>query len=150
MTETVVAIAAVLALLALGAGSSAVTLTYLGRKPRKRKAAEEVPSGYLEGLYGRVAALEVKVDGLPSLWEEERERARKHSERAQAAERSARKLREESDEDEDPEFDLDDVREFHANGGGESRMHAVSEGLGIRVDPDLKARAQKALGIFGR
>lgn len=53
------------------------------------------PSGHQEGLGERVAELEVLVRGLPSLWEEERQRAKKQADSAKQANReAARKLEE--------------------------------------------------------
>jgi len=71
--------------LALMAGL-AVLLTYL-------RGNSTPASDHQVGLGERVAELEVLVRGLPSLWEEERQRAKKHADAAKTAQRdAARKL----------------------------------------------------------
>ena len=88
--------------LAIVAVAASVTWVVHQRYIAAPTAPKEDPSSagtpLVQEAMARIAALEVLVQGLPSLWEEERERARKHSERAQAAERSAQKLRDEQDD----------------------------------------------------
>jgi len=79
MTSTVVvAISAVtLALMMLGA-SAAALLVYL-----RREFQSERPAGNLMEEHGvRIAQLEVMVEGFPSLWEEERKRAKRDADSA--------------------------------------------------------------------
>jgi len=118
-------------LLCLGAGTVGA-LSYL--------RASERPSNDPQTTLGvRVAELEVIVRGLPSLWEEERERAKKHSNSAKAANRDA-------------ERKLEEVAELVASGveafGGDEAgsdpvgMQPVSTRLGDPTAPDRRQRVE--------
>jgi len=89
MTSTVlVSIGAVtLALLILGAGAAAL-FVYL-RREFKPAVADQGP------LELRVAQLELQVRELPSIWEDERKRAKRSADAARAARKSAEEKLEE-------------------------------------------------------
>ncbi len=115
-------------------------------KQPKKKAASGVQESYLEVISAKLAALEVTVRGLPSLWEEERERVVKQANRAEQAVRDheARVARSAEESDADPGIQPDD-----ADGGQLEFVRPLSDGLDEPAD-DLKTRANQALAIFGR
>lgn len=133
MTSTVVvAIGAVtLALLVLGS-SAAALFVYLRGEARP-------PSSRQEGLGVRVAELEVIVRGLPSLWEEERQRAKKQADSAKQANReSARKLEQ---VEELIEAGLE-VPGGNEKGGDQFEMLPMQPRLGDPPSPDRKERLE--------
>jgi len=72
--------AVVLSLLILGSAATAL-FVYL-----RRVLAVEKPHGNdLESLSARVADIEIQVKGLPSLWEDERKRAKRDADAARKA-----------------------------------------------------------------
>jgi len=86
---------------------------------------------YLEELSSKLAALETTVKGLPSLWEEERERAKKHADRASAAYRGAESIltaieAEDEDAGEDPDVYGDDEER-----GGDEGVRPLHDGVGV-------------------
>jgi len=101
ISTVVVTIGAVtLAILLLGA-SGAALLVYL-----RRELGSENSLGGLVEQYGiRISQLEVSVEGLPSLWEEERRRAKRDAD-------SARKAREHA------EAKLEEVQELIKENAG--------------------------------
>jgi len=94
------AIGSVLATLSVCFGiAGGVAFFVLHKKPAEEAPKEPIEEearslqmGYLEVIASRVAELEVIVRGLPSLWEEERERSKKHADRAAQAYRSAEQV----------------------------------------------------------
>lgn len=131
MISTVIAgsIAAVFALGVLGLGAAAL---FWGI--RHTMAVQNAPAASLEG---RLAAVELKVDGLPSLWEEERKRAKRSQD-------SARKAREDADSKlaaiAEYEQSAGDVRGGDEGGGEEVEMHHVLPRLGPPTEPGVDER----------
>lgn len=131
MTSTVVvSIGAVtLALLVLGAGAAAL-FTYL-RREFKSERASQVDHKHYES---RIVALELQVQGLPSLWEDERRRAKQNNDSAKAARRAAEaKL----DEVEDLLESREQLSFVDAEGGGAGEVQHVPSGLAPPADPSL-------------
>lgn len=133
MTSTVIAgsIAAVVAL-----GFLMVAAAALFWAIRQTLAVENAPVVAVEG---RLAALEVLVAGLPSLWEEERRRAKK-------AQDSARKSHEAANAKLQTILELEEsggeLREVDEDGSGGLEMQPVLPRLGSPPDPGLHERAQ--------
>lgn len=100
---------------------------YLGTFPEPRN-----PVG--TDLEPRLAALEVKVAGLPSLWEEERQRAFKAADRARKAEARAEEILASVEGIEEPGLEL-----FGGNGeGGDSApVQPVQAGLASSDVPSV-------------
>lgn len=146
-TATAVMASAFLLTFVAAAASIGGVLWFTRTKPKGRKAPQQGPTSYLEEVAARVAALEVIVQGLPSLWEEERERARKHSERAQAAERAASRLREDSEPSADAFDGGPELYQTDAFGSGAEGLHPLPEDMGLSVNQSLQARAAAALGM---
>lgn len=149
-----VAFAVLTALAAVAFVVFIISRSNMDRTPLKRpskKAPEAEAQPYLTTLAARIAALEVKVEDLPGLWADERERMRRHADRAQQAERDLEKrLAKESDEGEADEGDEDDVLPlWNGFGGGASGLQPVPNGVAQPAD-DLKARAAQVLSYFGR
>ena len=94
-----------------------------------------------EAMEVRVAQLEMRVEGLPSLWEEERKRAERSADSARKARASAQAKLDEVEEiiegatDEDVSFN--DVR-----GSEEGPMQPVLPGLGGSTTEDINAKAE--------
>ena len=133
MTSTVVVSVASItfALLVLGAG-------VVGAFVFLRREAQP-PSSHQEGLGVRVAELEVIVRGLPSLWEEERQRAKKQADSAKQANReSARKLEE---VEELIEAGLE-VPGGNAQGSDQFEMQPMHPRLGDPPTADRKERVE--------
>ena len=100
-------------------------------------------------LEAQLAGLAVTVQGLPSLWEEERERATKQANRATQALRELEEKRLGDSADEEPYPDLN-VLPVDADGRGKEGMQDVQSGLGGHTTPDIHARAAELLNVFGR
>ena len=118
---------------------------FVSRSKDNQTAPKRSPTGYLEELASKLAALEIRVDALPSLWEELLERSLKHANRAYASEKRTRELLardEESEEDEEEAqrlLELDGIRS-ETNG-----LQPVSDSLEGPVDPGLRKRADEIL-----
>ena len=133
MTSTVVVSVAsiTLALLLLGAG-------VVGAFVFLRREAQP-PSSHQEGLGVRVAELEVVVRGLPSLWEEERQRAKKQSDSAKSANREAARKLEEVEELIEAGLGIPGG---DAAGGDQLEMQPVHTRLGDPTAPDRRQRVE--------
>lgn len=147
-TGVVLIVVAVLAafLAVLGAASAIVWLRIQNQDGQKKGTkARQTP--YLEELAARVAAVEVKVDDLPGVWEEARERAKQQADRSAAALRDLEKKLAAIADEQDPFGDLlgDDE-----SGSGDQPMLALHEGLGEDASDDVETRAAEALAAFGR
>jgi len=154
MIATVVG--SVLATLSACFGIAGGVALYVLRKPKPIIEAEEPAksqvTAYMEVLASRVAELEVKMVGMPSLWEEERDRAKKHADRAAAAYRSAEQVLdiikgEDPDAGEDQDLHDDD-------GGGGGFMPTLFDdvaGAGQRAseEADVRDRARRHLAANG-
>ena len=154
MTATVVA--SVLATLSACFGIAGGVALYLARKTPKQEAVQDPTSGpdvaYLEVIAARVAELEVIVRGLPSLWEEERERAKKHADRAAQAYRSAEQVLTAITGGDEDEEEGEGVREEHGEQLGlMSPVLADVAGSGARADAEtaLRERARRHLAAMG-
>jgi len=121
------------------------------QETKPKRGANKAPTAYLEELSGRIASIEVTVAGLPSLWEEERARAKKFNDRALQAERRVAALLEgdqdELDSDEQVEL-LQELDEHRGQGGGVFPMHAGMEQS--EADAERNALAVAALALVGR
>ncbi len=115
--------------LALMAGV-AVLLTYL-------RSNSTPASDHQAALGERVAEMEVLVRGLPSLWEEERNRAKKHADAAKQAQRDAQKKLDEVAEIIEA---VEQVPGLDAPGGGEVEMQRVLPRLGGPAQPGQENR----------
>jgi len=147
-TSLWVAVVVAVTVLLLGAMAAATIVLANNEGPgailRPPKKAPRTPQEtVLEGFGARLAAVEVTVQSLPSLWAEERERAKKHGDRAQQAVRDLEARIQRESGQPDPLLDDD------ADGSGPQLMLPVQEGVG-GPDDTLQARANEALAIFGR
>jgi len=143
LTTVFVSVASTLCLL-LGAGGAWALIASGKREPQTEPDWE--PSEYLQQLSAKLAALEIMVHGLPSLWEEERERTLKHANRAYASEKRARELLagdEDFDEDDDESQRLLELDALRSETSGVLPMH---DGVANPIDADLQARANAVLG----
>jgi len=105
-----------------------------------KKPPKTPKESYLEVLAARISSVEVAVESLPSLWKEERERAKKQADRSEQAVRDLeRKLGVESEDGEDPE-DIDWPSEgvLPINAG-------PGEGEGV---PEMSGRVEPRAGGF--
>jgi len=136
MTSTVlVSVAAItLALALLGAGM-VVAFVYL-----RREFAVEKPHGsQLESLSARVAEIELQVKGLPSLWEDERKRAKRDADAA----RKARGVAEEKLAEVEALIEAgQELPLLNGEGGEAPGMQQVRVRLGDAPAPDKEARLQ--------
>jgi len=130
VTTILVSIGAVtFSLLVLGGGAAAL-FTYL------RQNIPEKATGF-EHAEARIAALEVKIEGFPSLWEEERKRAKRSQDSARKSHEAAASKLEEVQEliDENANVPtLDGVR------GEEGEVHYMPPRLGDAPAPDVADR----------
>jgi len=117
------------ALSVLGLGAFGI-LTY----SRQTKAVEKAPG---EAVEARLAALEVTVMGLPSLWEEERKRAFRYADSARKSEASAEEKLALVEEITDAATDL---REPDGDGGEEQWVPTVLPRLGNAPEPNREDR----------
>lgn len=155
MTLLVVSLS-VAALVLAFAGAGAVLVVVLRGSPARNRGkgrTAETPqrpaeSPFLVELAAKVAALEVQVSGLPSLWESERKRAESEHAKARAARSYAEKLRAEvdgegEDDDDDDGWEDDDVLPIDAGRSTGGGMLAVQEGLGGGVTDDIRRKARE-------
>jgi len=129
----------------LAFGLFGVWALFVSRKTDTPAVNDKQATGYLQEIAAKVAALQVKVDGLPSLWEEERERATKFANRAYASEKRTRELLagdEDFDGDEDEDQRLLELDGIRSEAGGVLPLH---DGLENPIDPDLQKRANAVL-----
>jgi len=101
---------------------------------RRIIGAESSPQGALEV---RVSELEVKIQSLPSLWEEERKRAKRSQQAAETARRSADEKLEEVQELIEEHGDLPAVNE---NGSDGQRVQPLRTNMGISPTPGIEER----------
>jgi len=140
MINTVIAITLiiVLGLTALVAGSAG-TFLYVYRKISSESRPQ---AGYEE----RIVALELQVQGLPSLWEEERARAKRLKDSAEAARRSADKKLEEIEEHEQSQLDLP---AFDGAGIEEPEMFPMRRNMGVPTEAGIQERAAAVAHLLG-
>jgi len=126
-------------------------IVYTRTQPRIEAAKQDANTSqtpYLSELASKLAALEVKVEGLPSLWEEERDRAKKHADRAQAAYRGAESILAAVDGGEDDEGEDHPLYEDDEAGGRDQQMLALHPRMGLPPSDDeteLRNRAKAAI-----
>lgn len=142
LTTVLVSVALTFCLLTGAGGAWALIVS--ARSPRKQ-TTEVQPTGYLQELAARITAVELMVKGLPSLWEEERERTLKFANRAYASEKRTRELLAgdedfEGDEDEDQR-----VLELNAIRSEEAGVHPLRSDLDGPLDAGLMERAAASL-----
>jgi len=138
MTSTVVVTigAVTLALLLLGV-SGAALLVYLRREWGSEKRGGYVLEELVNGHGIRISELEVLTAGMPSLWEDERKRAKRDADSARKARQFAEEKLEQVEEliAENTELPLGD-----GEGGGAREMHPVSTGLAPDHEPGIEDR----------
>jgi len=128
-TIVVGAIAAVVSI-GLLMGGAAVAFTYI-------RNSAPVQSGPPEALQLRVAELELKIEGMPSLWEEERKRAK----RAHQAAESARRLADEKlEEIEEIIAENGSVPVEHEERGEEQRVLPLRKNMGVAPQEGIEER----------
>jgi len=157
------AIGSVLATLSVCFGIGGGVALYFVRRTARPAAVEQRSNPFerdpndglmatLQDFGIRLATVETLAKGLPSLWEEERERARKHADRAAAAYRGAEEvLSAISGEDEDEEEGAD-LRGFDGEGGGElPGLFGDVAGSRERAEAEtaLRAKARRHLAALG-
>lgn len=143
LATVIVSIASTFLLLIGVAGAWALIVS--GRSTPKT-TTDEHPTGYLLQLAVQLAALEVKVEALPSLWEELLDRSLKHANRAYASEKRTRELLagdEDYDGDEEEDQRLLELDGIRSEASGVLPLH---DGVENPIDPDLQARANAVLG----
>lgn len=106
------------------------------------RGQQEPRNGNGVALETRVASLEVKIEGLPSLWEEERRRVERSADAARKARDAAdRKLAAIAESEEEGGV----VPAGDENGSEPSGLRDVQPGLGGATSSDLMDRA-RAIG----
>lgn len=153
MLSTVLEYTALIGVLVLGGAFLGAVVLFMWKTtresnlkpPKKGARAHQVP--YLEELGSRIAALETKVDGLPSLWDEVRDRAKKQADRSAQAVRDLEARLESVAVEHEPDADVlaDDVA-----GGGVEGVFPMLPAVEAEPVDDLQERASQALAIFGR
>ncbi len=121
---------------------------------RSAPQADPLLSPHIATLEARLAGLEVKVEGLPSLWKQEADRAQeaaekeyRHAQRATNAERSTAKLLEESEDAEPLPVDAGAFTPDADPGGG--AQDGVLPLRGPVGDPQSQAIANaRAVGLL--
>lgn len=132
MISTVVGVAVVVVLgVSLLSAGAATLFLYL----RKTIIAESTPRGALED---RVTTLELQVAGLPSLWEDERKRAKRYNDAAKQARKAADEKLEEIEEIVASNGELPGE---HAPAGAQLEMQPVRTNMGVAPASDLAERA---------
>jgi len=121
---------AVVGLLALAAGMVGI-LTYVRR---------EFPRENTDRLHHeeRITSLELKVEGLPSLWEAEKKTAKRAADAAKKARKDASEKLEEIEEIVASNGELPGE---YAAAGAEAEMHPVRTNMGMAPASDLAERA---------
>lgn len=108
--------------------------------------SQDPPGTLLSELAARVAALEVVVDGLPSLWEEQVRRASNHSKRALDAERRAAEISEAESGGEEDAVDPQQLQLLDGAGGAGGGLYGLSGNVGgAPSQAELQARADALL-----
>ena len=151
LSTVLLSVAAVTAVLILAGGAGLAVVLWaradekLNLRPRKKgSSARQEP--YLDVISARLASLEVKVEGMPSLWQEERERAKKQADRSAQAVRDLEARIAEGEDERDPD---DDVLADDAGSGYQSFVSPLPNTLEAEPGDDVKARAAQALALFG-
>ncbi len=154
MIATVVA--TVLATLSLCFGMAGGWFFYSQRQKRPadevRTGRAEIIEGRLGALEGALAAMKITVEGFPSLWEDERERTKKHADRGVAALKGAEEILEAlSEAGEDPDED-GELPFIDGDGSGLMRpLYGDVAGSGARAEAEtaLRDRARRHLEAMG-
>lgn len=126
-------------LLVLGSLSATVWLAYRQSPKARRRPQEEVEEPQWAS---RVAALEVKVDALPGLWEEERRRAEQARDRERYYASKSRRKRAQDDEG---DGEADELPGDDAGGSAAQGMLPLPTDLGNHprsLEPEHIARAR--------
>jgi len=161
MVATVVG--SVLATLSLCFGMAGGWFYYQSRRPSSAEAPgvvdsempgvrAEIIEGRLGALEGALAALKISVEGLPTIWKDERERTKNQADRAVAAYKSTEEVLEAlsgggEDEDEDSDFSPQHGEQL----GLMSPVFGDVAGAGARAEADsaLRERARRHLAAMG-
>jgi len=131
MISTVVGVSVVVVLaVALLTAGAAATFLYIHRTI----AAEREPRA---GHEERLVSLELKMEGLPSLWEDERKRARRFKDAGEAARKSAEKKLAQVEEIIEAAEDLPDV---NGDGSSQLEMQPMRQNMGTPDSPDQHNR----------
>jgi len=131
MISTIV-VSAIAAVVSIGLliGGTAVAFTYI-------RANAPVQTSPPVGLEVRVSELEVKIQSLPSLWEEERKRAKRSQQAAEAARRSTD---EKLEEIEALISEGADVSGEHEEGVHILDVQPVRKNMGVPATPGVEDR----------
>jgi len=130
LTVLAVALAVVFVLGVLGLGAAALLQVI-------RRTESEI-SAPTEAVEVRLAALEVVVQGLPSLWEEERKRANRAKDSARKDREHADRVREGSAEAIEGAEELQGV---DVDGGEPEGVHPLRRNMGVPSRAGLAERA---------
>jgi hypothetical protein len=148
MTPLAAAGMALLGMVALGVLvavlAAAVYLGYQRGPSRPRKPLEAPPEPSWEP---RMAAIEVRMDGMAGLWEEERRRAEAARDRERYYARKRRAKRDEEGDDDDDAGQ--DVRGGDAAGGGAQGMLPLSGSMGDSFTPPEPEHLRRAREAYG-
>jgi hypothetical protein len=131
MIPTIIAVAvSAVASICLLMGASVAAFSYLRRNPPLERSSNS-------GLELRIAELEIQIKGLPSLWEEERLRAKRSQQAAEAARKSAEEKLEQVAGiiDEEPDvLNLDDRR------SEQSELSQMRQNMGVTPQAGIEDR----------
>lgn len=130
VTIVAVSLAVVFTLGSLGLGTAAVLSVV-----RRTQHEVQAPS---EALEVRIAALEVTVMGLPSLWEEERKRAKRAQDSARKDREHSETIREEIAEAIEG---ADELRDVDEEGSDIERVLGMRPNMGVPAVAGLHERA---------
>jgi len=111
-------------------GGAVVGLTYI----RNNAPVQTSPA---VGLEVRVSELEVKIQSLPSLWEEERKRAKRSQQAAEAARKSANEKLEEIEEILEQNGDVSGEHEAR---GEQGELLPLRANMGVLATPGIEER----------
>lgn len=138
----VTTVAVLLGALAVFTASAVYIVGALRRSPTRPKPSQDPTASLLETLAARVAAVEVTVAGLPSLWAEEARRAKNDRKSADAIRRDQEKRAARvGDEATDGV-----VPEEHGVGSGASELRVLPSSVADRTEDQIRATAFKVLG----
>lgn len=116
------------------------------------RPANDAREALLEVFGARLADVETQVKGLPSLWEDERERARKHADRAAAAYRGAEEILDSLTDGGEEDEEDGDLPGFDGEGVGLMRPvlgHVAGAEERALAQSDLRERARRHIQSVG-
>jgi len=139
MISTVVGIAVVVLLsFSVLMGGGATLFMYLRRQIVSERGPQSTVQDRLSAIEGAYAALELQVRGLPSLWEDERKRAKRSHDAANTARRSAEEKLEEIEELIES---ANGILPTDGEGIPDQGVLPLRSNMGVPATPGLKERA---------